>query len=212
MRRSMPGLLYGWSTCQSGSFDSSFDGGYGFYMVHYQNNEKETNADANKVKQFITQFGSISTGYPWYIAYCKYPDGTIYARYGSLYSRKNYNISEEDAKTSNILKEAVKTNGEAIKYLYGSRDDDDDDDGGGDWGDGGGSGLDGDDGGESSYDDYYDRNDPGSKNAKGMFGIGHDCVIITKDNKIVRYSERTGTFIIEGDYNPTKNIKTAKIK
>ena len=44
------------------------------------------NADANKAKAFITQFGQITTGYPWYMAYCKSPDGRIYARYGSLYS------------------------------------------------------------------------------------------------------------------------------
>lgn len=72
--------------CQmDNSFDPSLQkGNFGFYFVYYFNDKDETCAEANEVKQFITQFGSIPTGYPWYCAYCKHADGSIYARYGSL--------------------------------------------------------------------------------------------------------------------------------
>ena len=203
LQRSLPITLELLTLCQSKKFDSSKDG-YGFYMVHYQNDKSESIAEANEIKKFITQFGSISTGYPWYMAYCKYPDGKIYARYGSLYS-VNYDIKTDEYDVLNEIEKeffnkAVATCGKEIAYSYNEDGNDDDGDSdGNEW--------------NGDSDGQYRGDESGAKSAKEIFrNLGHDCVIITKDNKIVRYSERTGTFIIEGDYNPTKNIKTAKIK
>lgn len=51
--------------------------------------------------------------------------------------------------------------------------------------------------------------DPG-KPLKSMFGLCKDCVIITKDNKILQYSAGAQTITLVGDYSPTALFATAK--
>lgn len=126
--RAFPTALGNMSKCQTIAFDSSKPE-YGFYFLHYQNNADETDANANKAKAFITQFGQITTGYPWYIAYCKYPDGHVYARYGSLYSlNKSMSQIQESDSTSIYTKwgDAVKEFGTKIAYVYSEKSDDPD--------------------------------------------------------------------------------------
>lgn len=83
--RAGTGALTQLSKCQEGAADPSLKlGNRGFYFVYYFNDKDETCPEANEAKKFITQFGDIKTGYPWYIAYCKYQDKHVYARYGSL--------------------------------------------------------------------------------------------------------------------------------
>lgn len=112
------------SRCQEGTFDPNFNvGNFGFYFVYYFNDKDETCAEANEVKQFIAQFGSIPTGYPWYCAYCKYPDKHIYARYGSLNSKNvlagNQSARESaynDAFLPNM--DLVRSIGQEIQYVW----------------------------------------------------------------------------------------------
>ena len=113
-KKTLAGAIARNSSCQIDLFDPSIRQ-YGYYFVVYCNDEDETNANALKVKDFITQFGPITTGYPWYMAYCKYPDGHVYARYGSLYSL-NATDSFNDIKDS--FANTMYSNGEAIAYAY----------------------------------------------------------------------------------------------
>lgn len=42
-----------------------------------------------------------------------------------------------------------------------------------------------------------------------MFGLGRDCIIITKDNKILQYQAGAQRIILIGDYNPTGFLAVA---
>lgn len=48
------------------------------------------------------------------------------------------------------------------------------------------------------------------KPLKSMFGLCKDCVIITKDNKILKYSAGEQAITLVGDYAPTALFATAK--
>jgi len=42
-----------------------------------------------------------------------------------------------------------------------------------------------------------------------MFGLCRDCAIITKDNKILKYSAAAQKISLVGDYNPTEFLATS---
>lgn len=45
---------------------------------------------------------------------------------------------------------------------------------------------------------------------KTLFGLCRDCVIITKDNKVLKYSAANQAVTLAGDYNPTALFAIAK--
>jgi len=52
---------------------------------------------------------------------------------------------------------------------------------------------------------------PGQDSAlKTFFGLNKDCTILTKDNKILRYSASSKTITLVGDYSPTEYLAVAK--
>lgn len=45
---------------------------------------------------------------------------------------------------------------------------------------------------------------------KTMFGLNKDCQILTKDNKILKYTAATKEIAVIGEYDPTQNLPKAK--
>ena len=122
--RSHNGVMGSLCSCQSGSvFEIKEPAQCGFYIVYYENDKDETCAEANEVKQFITQHGSISTGYPWYCVYCKYKDGHKFFRYGSLPSVNDvepYGYDQIDPR-KNLYNDFVNfatKRGQEVKFLW----------------------------------------------------------------------------------------------
>lgn len=60
----------------------------GYYFLYFLDDEVGKPSKFQKVKDFINQYEDVIEKYaqPVYMIYCKYPDGHVYARYGSLNS------------------------------------------------------------------------------------------------------------------------------
>ena len=75
---------------------------YGFILHNYIDNPNNYNKNLDFVRQFLNQFETITDKVlPCYMVYCKFPDGHIYARYGSVKSISRDVTVDDNRRDSN---------------------------------------------------------------------------------------------------------------
>ena len=89
-------LPYQLSQCRGIDEKGSNIYNYGFILHNYVDNPNNYNKNLDFIRQFLNQFETITDKVlPCYMVYCKFPDGHIYARYGSVKSISR-NVTVDD--------------------------------------------------------------------------------------------------------------------